>query len=58
MRNTDPFQPWNDPISKDDPFLPHNDPIRADDPFEPWNDPFGEADDLSYEDQREYERYG
>lgn len=41
MRNTDPFEKWNDPFYKDDPFAPWNDTFKKDDPFAAWNDPFG-----------------
>lgn len=54
MRNTDPFQPWNDPMHKDDPFAPHNDPMRKDDPWEPWNDTFGTERQLRERDRRYY----
>ena len=45
MRNTDPFQKWNNPMYKNDPFQPRNGPDR-DNPFAPWNDPFGKDEDL------------
>jgi hypothetical protein len=41
MKNTDPFEKWNDPMYKDDPFAPWNDAFKKDDPFAAWNDPFG-----------------
>jgi len=36
FRNTDPFMPWNDPISKNNPFKPWNDPFYRYDPFAPF----------------------
>lgn len=42
MRNTDPFEPWNDPMYKDDPSESWNDPMEKDDPFAYWNDPVGD----------------
>lgn len=52
FRNTDPFMPWNDPISKNNPFKPWNDPFYRYDPFAPWNQPFADERDI-----REYERF-
>lgn len=49
--NTNPFEPWHDPIRRDDPFAPWNDPMKKTNPFACWNNPFGngqyrnEADD-------------
>lgn len=53
-KNTDPLQPWNDPIFKDDRLAPHNDPLRRDDLLEAWNDPIGTAEDLSDADKDYY----
>ncbi len=41
MKNTDPFAPWNDPMSKDD-------------PFKPWNDPLGSVEDLNDNEKYSY----
>lgn len=54
IKNTDPFQVWNDPMHRDDPFAPHNDPMREDDPSEKWNDPMGRDEDLSKKDKSYY----
>lgn len=55
-KNTDPFQPWNDPMHRPDPFAPHNDPMRRDHPHEPWNDPLGRKEDLEQHDRDYYDR--
>ena len=55
--NTDPFAPWNSPMTQNDPFAPHNDPMRKNDPFEPWNEPFGSREDLKERDRDYYDRY-
>ncbi len=52
--NSDPFAPWNHPMTRDDPFAPHNDPMKSDDPFAPWNKPFGKASDIKDERDRDY----
>lgn len=54
LPNTDPFQPWNDPMHRDDPFAPHNDPMHRDDPSKPWNDPMGTSRDLDSSDRGRY----
>lgn len=43
-RNSDPFEPWNDPMLRNDPFAPWNDIMKKNDPFACWNDPFGHGD--------------
>jgi hypothetical protein len=49
MRNSDPFQKWNDVMERDGPFKPWNDVMHRNDPFAPWNNPLG--------DKRDYEKY-
>ena len=56
-KNTDPFQPWNDPMHKDDPFAPHNDPMEKGNPFKPWNEPLGDKKDLTRMERRNYGIY-
>ena len=55
LRNTDPFEPWNDPMIRNDPFAPHNDPMKRNDPFAPWNDPVGKVEDCDPQDRDYYE---
>lgn len=52
--NTDPFQPWNDPMYSRDPLAPHNDPMYRDDITKPWNDLFGDSDDLTHDEKQYY----
>lgn len=52
-KNTDPFQPWNNPMYTDSPFSAHNG-VDADDPSKPWNEPFGDVEDLDDEERATY----
>lgn len=57
--NTDPTQPWNNPMEKDNPFAPHNG-FDGDNPLKPWNNPCGKKEDLTDRERRDYhlsERY-
>jgi len=56
--NTDPFQPWNDPMARDDPFAPWNDSFKKDSPFEPWNSPVGSYKDMDPQDKDYVKKYG
>jgi hypothetical protein len=52
-KNTDPFQPWNDPMHSDNPFAAHNG-VDSDDPSKPWNEEFGDAEDLDDDERASY----